>query len=166
MDAERDGLHRLWHGRVLRLAQGSRIAICGTFVFRAGFLGLLDFRLRDELEPGRFRLETSHEEGFKFKVHLAKDLFAHLQFTHNRRELAGWNIMTHVVSAALTHLRRDYTSDDDEEGWKSFPNLVAFADWLRQKGVGHWSDPDFDPACVATGLYPHRVPTEHGDEDD
>ena len=164
VDAERDGLHPLWHGHLLQLTPGSRIAICSTFAFRAGLLGLLDFRLDEELKPGWFRLETSHEEGFKFKVHLARDLFAHLRFTPNRRELTGWNIMTHVVSAALTHLR-DYASEDGEEGWRSFPNLVAFADWLSQKGMGHWSDDDFDPAFTATRLYRHRVPTEHGGEE-
>ena len=164
VDSERDGLHRLWHGRVLQLTRGSRIAICATFAFQSGLLGLLDFLLREELEPGRFVVEPSLEEGFKFKVYLARDLFEHLR--HHRQEIAGWNIMTHVVSAALSHLRRECASDDGEEGWKSYSNLVAFADWLEERELGHWSDEDFDPAFVATNLYPHRVPAEHGSEDD
>lgn len=158
VDAARDGLHRLWHGRTLQLARGARIAICSTFAFQSGLLGLLHFSLREELDPGRFRVEPSQEGGFKFRVFLAKDLFEHLQ--HHRQEMEGWNIMTHVVSAALAHLQRGYVSDDGEEGWKSYSNLVAFADWLEEKKQAHWSDDDFDPAFVATNLYPHCVPTE------
>lgn len=164
VDSERDGLHQLWHGQALQLTRGSRIAICSTFAFQSGLLGLLDFHRRDELDPGQFSVEPSLEEGFKFKVNLARDLFEYLRSF--RQEIAGWNIMTHVVSAALAHLQRDYASDDGEEGWKSYSNLVAFAEWLREGKYGHWSDDDFDPASVATRLYPHRVPSEHGRGDD
>lgn len=156
IDAARDEVDPLWHGKVLRLHKGSRVAICPTFALKSGLLGLLDFHLKEDFVPGRFKVEPSHEEGFTFKVHLAKDLFDHLR--HSRQELAGRNIMTHIVSAALSHLRRDYTSDDGEEGWKSYQNLVAFADLLDNKQLGHWSDDDFDPAFVATSLYPHQVP--------
>ena len=156
VDAARDEVHPLWHGKVLRLQKGSRVAICSTFALKSGLLGLLKFRLDGDFEPGRFKVVPSNEEGFTFTVHLAKDLFDHL--SHSRQELAGRNIMTHIVSAALSHLRRDYTSDDGEEGWKSYQNLVAFADLLDSKQLGHWSDDDFDPAFVATSLYPHQVP--------
>lgn len=164
VDAERDELHQLWHGRVLQLTRGSRIAICSTFAFQSGLLGLLDFHLREDLDLGRFTVEPSLEEGFKFKVYLARDLFEHLR--HCRLEIAGRNIMTHVVSAALAHLQHEYATDDGEEGWKSYSNLVSFAEWLRERKCGHWSDDDFDPAFAATSLYPHRVPSEYGREDD
>ena len=66
--------------------------------------------------------------------------------------------MTHIVSAALTYLKQDYDKDDGEEGWKSYNNLVAFAEFLEEKQLGHWSDDDFEPEAVATRLYPIKVP--------
>ena len=164
VDAERDGLHPLWHGHTLELTRGSRIAICSTFAFQSGLLGLLKFALGKELPPGRFKIDPNHEEGFKFNVQLASDLFEYLQ--SHRREMAGGNIMTHVVSAALARLQREYALDDGEEGWKSYANLVALADWLAERKLGHWSDKDFDPALVATDLHPHQMPVEHGSEHD
>ena len=162
VDATRDGLDRLWHGKILHLYKGSRIAICSTFALQSGVLGLLDFRLREDFDPGRFKVEPSQEEGFTFKIHLAKDLFDYLRY--GRQAPAGRNIMTHIVSAALSVLRRDYASDDGEEGWESYPNLVAFANQLEEKQLGHWCDDDFDPAFVATSLYPHLPAAEIGSE--
>lgn len=156
VDAARDGLDPLWHGKVLNLYKGSRVAICSTFALQSGLFGLLDFRLKVDFDPGRFKVEPSQEEGFTFKVHLAKDLFDHLR--HGRQELSGRNIMTHIVSASLSCLRRDYAADDGEEGWESYRNLVALADLLDGKRLGHWCDDDFDPAFVATSLYPHQLP--------
>ena len=67
------------------------------------------------------------------------------------------NIMTHIVSAALAHLKKDFAKDDGEEGWESYPNLRALADSLESKELGHWGNADFDPEFVATSLYPHKV---------
>lgn len=63
VDAARDGLDPLWHGKVLSLYKGSRVAICSTFALQSGLFGLLDFRLRKDFAPGRFKVEPSHEEG-------------------------------------------------------------------------------------------------------
>lgn len=160
VDTEKDGLDPLWHGRTLSLSKGSRVAICWTFALQSGLLGLLDFRLADDYAAGQFNVEPSQADGFKFKVHLAKDLFDYLQ--HRRRDPNGKNIMTHIVSAALGHLKRDYRSDDDDEGWKSYRNLVAFAAVLEEKGLAHWSDEEFQPERAATSLYPHVLSESGG----
>ncbi len=164
VNAAVDGVDPLWNGKLLQLPKGSKVAICSTFALQSGLLGLMDFCLKEDLEPGQFKVEPSREGGFKFRVHLAEDLFTYLRY-HRQRE-TGRNIMTHVVSAALTHLRRHFDKDDGEEGWKSYPNLCAFADVLEEKQLGHWSDDDFEPEMVATSLYPHKVSTETQTGDD
>ena len=140
--------------------KGARIAVGPTFKFKSGISGILDFNLDESLTQGRFRVQPSHEDGFKFKVHLATDLYQHLR--HQRNELTGRNIMVHVISAALSILQREYAKDDEEEGegWRSHRNLIGLTDLLEQHGLHHWSDDDFQPELTATGLYPHIIPTE------
>ena len=157
-DAKADGLSPIWDRKEVLLPRGARIAVGPTFRFQSGINGLLDFDLDPHLENGRFRIEPSSEDGFKFTVYLATDLHSYLRYQRN--EPAGMNVMVHVVSAALACLRQDYFHDDGEEGWRSFPNLVGLADTLQQKGLLHWTDPDFKPEVVATGLYPHKLPKE------
>lgn len=156
--AASDGLNQIWDGRELLLPKGARIVVGSTFKFKSGISGILDFNLDDSLAHGRFRVHHSLEDGFKFKVHLASDLYQHLK--HRRNELAGENIMVHIVSAALSILQREWSKDNGEEGWKSLPNLVGFAGLLEQKGLRHWSDEDFQPELTATELYPHSLPME------
>ncbi len=163
-DAQADGLTPAWHARELRLPKGARVAIGPVFRFQSGINGLLDFHLDPSLENGRFRIEPSSEDGFKFTVYLASNLHTYLR--HQRNQPAGMNVMVHVVSAALANLRQDYGTDDGEEGWRSFPNLVGLAELLQQKQLPHWTHDDFRPEVVATGLYPHKVPIVSVAEDD
>lgn len=153
-----DGLNQIWDGRELLLPKGARIVVGLTFKFKSGISGILDFNLDNRLAHGRFRVQHSLEDGFKFKVHLAPDLYQHLK--HRRNELAGENIMVHVVSAALSFLQREYDTDDGDEGWRSFRNLVGLAEVLEQNELGHWSDDNFQPELAATTLYPHKPTTE------
>ena len=155
-----DGLNRIWDGRELLVPKGARVAIGHTFKFKSGIGGLLDFNLDECLAPGRFRVLPSNEDGFKFKVHLARDLYQHLR--HRRDEITGKNIMVHIVSAALSILQRDYSNDDEDEGegWQSHRNLLGLADLMQQNGLHHWSDDDFQAELVATSLYPHIIPSE------
>ena len=153
VDAELDGVSHFWHGAELRLPKGARVAICSAFGFQTGITGLFKFNVDDSLSAGRFRVEPSSEDGFKFIVHLAKDLFDYLQY--HRRETDGTNIMIHIVSASLAHLQRDYSNDSDDEGWRSYRNLVGLAESLEQRGLSGWWEENFTPEVVATALYPH-----------
>lgn len=157
---ERDGLNRIWDGRKLDLPQGARIAVGSTFKFKSGIDALLQFNLDESLAPGQFAAHDSTEDGFKFKVSLASNLYHHLK--HRREEPAGANIMVHVVSAAFSVLQRDWREDDGDEGegWQSFRNLVGLADFLQSRGLPRWDDDDFRPEKVATALYPHQLPPE------
>ena len=158
VEATSDRLNRIWDKRKLLIPKGARVAVGHTFQFKAGINGILDFNLDESLPPGRFRVQPSTEEGFKFKVHLALDLYQHLRY--NRTDNAGNNIMVHVVSAAMNILQRDYAKDDEEEGWRSHRSLLGLADLLEQNDLYHWSDEEFQPELVATKLYPHIVPSE------
>ena len=163
ISADSDGVVPQWVGRTIRLQRGARIAVCQTFALRAGLIGLFDFRLQDRFPPGRFKVEPSTEEGFRFKVFLAKNLYDYLRYL--RQEPSGANIMTHIVSSALSHLKRSYADDDEAEGWQSFSGLRALADHLDSKGLGHWGDEGFDPEFAATSLYPHRLEEVAGARD-
>lgn len=119
---------------------------------------MLDFRPNEDLAAGQFQVEPSREGGFRFKVQLAIDLFRYLSEGHRRQELGGWNVMTHIVSAALSRLQRDFGDDDGDEGWESYTNLLALANELEKRGLPNWSDDAFQPEMAATRLYPHRIP--------
>ena len=155
ISADSDGVVPQWDGIKVRLQRGSRIAVCPTFQLRSGLIGLFDFRLEETFSPRLFKVEPSTEEGFRFKVYLAKNLFEYLQY--QRQEASKASIMTHIVSAALSHLKSNYTEDDEDEGWRSFSGLRSLATHLQSEGLGHWGDDNFDPEFVATSLYPHRV---------
>ena len=158
---EQDGLNRIWDGRQLDLPMGARIAVGSTFKFKSGIDALLKFNLDEELTPGQFEVQPSTEDDFKFKVKLSSDLYHHLK--HRRKDLAGANIMPHVVSAAFSILQNDWSNDDPDEGegWQSFRNLIGLADFLLSQGHPHWGADDFRPEKVTTALYPHKLPPEN-----
>ena len=158
IDADSDGVNVLWDGMELRLMKGARLAVCSTFALQSGVRGLLDFCQREDLEAGQFQIEPSSEGGFRFKVQLAVDLFRYLNREHSRQEPGGRNIMTHIVSAALSRLQRDFGDDDGGEGWESYANLLALANELEKQGLPNWSDDTFQPEIAATRLYPCRIP--------
>lgn len=165
VDAAKDGLDALWDGRGLEVPKGGRVAVGQVFALKSGLLGLLDFSLDEKLGRGQFRVEASQEDGFKFKIRLAGNLYGYL--SGGRKEEVGTNIMTHVVSAALGVLASKYSEDDGGEGWRSYPNLEALAALLERRGLVHWSDKEaFDPALTATTLHPHEVPWSMQSEGD
>lgn len=162
IEARRDGLNALWHGRTINVPKGARLAVGPTFALQSGLLGLLDFRLDEQLQSGQFQVEASREAGFRFNVYLGADL--HIFLRKHRQEAVGWNIMTHIVSTALAQLRSDYSDNEEDEGWESYPNLVSLAEELTRRDLPHWADDTFAPEIAATTLYPHKVAV--GDADD
>ncbi len=152
-DAARDGLNKIWDSRTLSIPKGARIAIGSVFNFKTGIASILEFTLGADLSPGAFWVQPSTQDGFKFKVHLAKDLFDHLKY--NRRDIASENIMPHIVSSALSILQREYSEEESE--WRSYPNLESLAYWLEERKIGHWADDDFRPSEATTKIYPHKI---------
>ena len=154
VNAAQDGLNKIWDGKPLPISKGARIAIGSVFNFKTGITGILDFIPDNNLPAGAFYVEESTQDGFKFKVHLAKDLFDHLKY--DARDIASENIMPHIVSSALSILQKDY-GEEGEGGWSSYPNLESLANWLEEQKVGHWADDDFRPSEATTRIYPHKI---------
>ena len=154
---DRDGVHGIWDRRTVAVERGSRLALGHVVQLRSSILQLLSLQLDKELENGKFKVDPLTEGGFQFLVSLSPDLHRFLQFPGKDGIRA--HVMTHVVSACLSLLNREFSRDDEDEGgWKSFRNLRALAEHLEGKGLPHWSNDSFRPEWVATNLYPHMLP--------
>ena len=154
---DRDGVHEIWDGATVRVPAGGRLAIGDVVELRASLFHLLSFRSDDTLAPGTFRVDTQSEP-FQFVVKLSPDLHRFLQ--NKEQGTQREHIITHIVTACMAGLQRDYAKNDDEGGWQSYRPLVALAQYLQDQKVGHWADDDFHPELAATTLYPHILQTE------
>ena len=164
LDRSQDGVHEIWHDKRIVFEKGSRIALGPVVQLRSSILQLLSFHANRELEDGRFVVVAEMEEGFRFRVDLNPRLHAFLKYTS--KDSTRDHIMTHIVTACLSFLQRDFVTDDDDDGgWKSYRNLLAFADFLKDRNLPHWTDEEFRPEQVSTALYPHTVPQDHDGEE-
>ena len=162
LDTVADGVASLWHGLSIRLLKGAKLLIAPPFQLRSSLLQLLSFELDERLRDGQFEVRPDTNDGFKFIVALAADLHGFLR--HPRALRHRRNIMTHIVSAALALLHHDHDEDDGEQGWRTYGNLRALADYLEALDLPVWDDDAFHPERVATALYPHLFP-QSGEED-
>ena len=156
---KQDGVHDIWNDQLVKIEKGSRLALGHVVQLRSSILQLLSLHAKKGLGDGEFYVDAETEHGFHFRVNLNPTLHAFLQYAGGDgiRE----HIMTHVVTACLALLKRDFCEDnEDEGGWRSHRNLRAFSDFLRDKGLPHWRDDEFRPELVATKLYPHVLPTQ------
>ena len=159
LDENQDGVHEIWDDQLVTIKKGSRLALGHVVQLRSSILQLLSLHAERGLGDGEFYVDAETEHGFQFRVNLNPTLHAFLQYASS--EGIRENIMTHVVTACLALLKRDFYKDDEEEGgWKSHRNLRAFSDFLRDKNLPHWSDYEFRPELVATKLYPHVLSTK------
>ena len=164
LSEERDGVHGIWDQQLVAIETGSRLALGHVIQLRSSILQLLSLQIRKDLGNGEFYVDPLTEQGFQFRVNLSSDLHRFLQVP--RKGGIRGHVMTHIVSACLALLKREFSDDNEEEGgWKSHRNLRAFADHLESKGLPHWNDEDFRPDWVATKLHPHILPKDpEGDE--
>ena len=153
LDKTRDGLHEIWDGHCLSLIPGQKLAIGQVVHLNASVLQLLSLHADEELPEGVFVVEGNEEHGFYFHVRVNRSLHSFLHYA--ARGPARQNIMTHIVSSCFALLQREYTTDNDDGGWRSRRSLVALDETLRSRDLPHWSDDDFRPEEVATRLYPH-----------
>lgn len=157
LSAQRDGVHEIWDQQTVSLQRGSRLALGHVVQLRSSILQLLTLHADEDLGEGEFYVDALTEQGFQFRVRINPDLHQFLKVPRNDgiRE----HVMTHIVSACLSLLKRDFHGDsEDEGGWKSHRNLRALADYLESRDLPHWSDEEFRPEQVATKLYPHSIP--------
>lgn len=164
LNSRRDGVHGIWNRKRVSLEKGSRLAIGHVVHLKSSILHLLSFVQNPDLDGGTF-LVKAQEEPFRFLVNLGPNLHAALR--RKGGDPNRGNIMTHVVTACLALLQREYFKDSEEEGgWRSIRPLLAFAEHLRSKGQPHWSDDGFRPEQVATALYPHSISLNREEDDE
>ena len=155
LDRVRDGVHELWHGRAVAFERGMRLALSDVVLMRSSVLNMLLFERDPTLQEGSFRVEGQDREGFRFRVHLAPDLY---RFLKESEDLCRRHIVTHIVSACFRVLKDDFSNDEEEEGgWRSYRGLQAMAEMLKENDLPHWTEPDFSPEFAASTIYPHRV---------
>lgn len=163
LSAGRDGVHPIWDNQEVILQKGSRLALGSVIQIESSILHLLSLHEDTRLGEGQFDVDCETEP-FRFRVNLHPGLHRFLRYPGSDLR---HNLMTHIVTACLARLQRDYADDDGDSGWRSHRNLIAFSDYLDHKGLDHWGDDSFNPEKVATALYPIRLsendPTE-GDE--
>ena len=150
----RDDLHPIWDKQVITLRKGSRLALGNVVQLQSSILHLLSLHLDDRAGDRQFHVEIESEP-FRFRANVGAALYRCLRFYGG---VTRHNIMTHIVTACLARLQRDYARDDDETGWASHRNLRALADYLAAKGQPHWTDEEFRPEQVATAVYPLALP--------
>ena len=154
LSTKRDGVHPIWDKQMVALQRGSRLALGSVIQLQSSILQLLTIELLESLDEGRFWVEIESEP-FRFRANVSSNLYKCLRYQGGDMR---HNIMTHIVSACLARLHRDYQEEDDESGWQTHRNLEAFADFLSDNGHRHWSDSKFRPEEVATALYPLVLP--------
>ena len=163
LSEDRDGVHAIWDRQAVTIQRGSRLALGHVVQLRSSILQLLSLYENKDLGDGEFYVDALTEQGFQFKVNLSPNLHRFLQVP--RKDGIRGHVMTHIVTACLGLLQRDFHEDNEEEGWKSHRNLRAFADFLKSRDLPHWSDDAFRPEEVATKLYPHALPEEPDGEE-
>ena len=157
LSAQRDGVHDIWDQQTVSLQRGSRLALGHVVQLQSSILQLLTLYADKDLGEGEFYVDALTEQGFQFRVSISPDLHQFLKVPRN--DGIRGHVMTHIVSACLSLLKRDFHADsEDEGGWKSHRNLRALADYLQSRDLPHWSDEEFRPEQVATTLYPHAIP--------
>ena len=156
LSTSRDGVHRIWDQQMIVLSKGSRLALGGVIQLQSSILHLLSIHQDDRLGDGQFEVEIESEP-FRFRANVGARLYKCLRYQDSEMRRS---VMTHIVTACLARLQRDYIEDDGESGWRSHRNLKALADFLATKGLGHWTDDEFRPEKVATAIYPLVPP--HG----
>lgn len=152
----RDDVHSIWDKQPITLHKGSRLAIGDVVQLQSSILHLLSLQQDSRLGDREFHVEIESEP-FRFRANVGAALYRHLRFSYG---VTRHNIMTHIVTACLARLQRDYEDADDDGGWQSHRNLRAFADYLDANGQPHWTDDAFRPEQVATAIYPLSLPDD------
>ena len=163
---QEDGVHEVWVGEKIELEKGTKIALAPTLRTKSSMQSLLLFERDDSLEKGQMRVVLCTEGGFYFKVKMVSDLCDFIQKPGgDERYLHRDSILAHAVSACFALLAKDYAKDgEDEDGWRSYPNLRALAADMEGKGLSRWHMDDFCPEQAATSMHPHRIPSSEEDE--
>ncbi|MYD24428.1 MAG: hypothetical protein F4X08_01245 [Gemmatimonadetes bacterium] len=163
VNSKTDGVHSVWDGSLISIQKGSRLAVGSVVRLQSSIFQMLSIQKDETLGNGRFFVDAETEP-FRFLVKTSPDLHDFLRF--RIEDPIRKNIMTHIVTACLALLQRDFYDDNDEEGWNTHRSLRALSDFLTNKGLPCWYDQGFRPEKVATELYEHLLPSRDEEEDE
>lgn len=150
LDTDRDEVHSAWHGVHVKIPRGARLAVGHVFDLRSSVTQLITIQPDETLSGSTFLVDTGSDP-FRFVVKCGPELIHY--FRKAPQSVTRSNVMTHVVTACLAVLQRQF---DDPEEWDR--NLHRLADHLTQKYPHRWDDEDFHPEEAATVLHPHVLP--------
>ena len=161
---ESDGIAKIWAGRKVEFTKGFRLARDQYLRPSGSMQNLIHVACKKDLDSGVYTVTENTNHGFYFTLHAAEDIFNLLQNPQGRLQgMIRRCVITHAVSQCFNILKHDYGESDEDDSdstkhWNQYSNLHALADWLAEKGVGHWSDDGFDAMETATRIYPADVP--------
>ena len=123
---------RLGTTSVWLLQKGGRLALGHVVQLRSSILQLLSLRSETELKDGEFRVLAATEEGFQFRVDLNPHLHAFLQISS--KDGIREHILTHIVTACLALLQREFKEDSNEEGgWRSLQESACISGFSNEQ---------------------------------
>ena len=158
-------------GKKIQIPKGARLARGKYLRSISSLESLLDINKDEELPNGCFVVEASENDGYRFRVNVAPDVFYFISIPRPNDPLYR-SIGAHMASRCFEILRIEQGygdeetsgNDDGEQKWTEHSNLVMLSDLLRERGLPHWSDDNFKPEEVALQLYPLILPETMEDE--
>lgn len=163
-----DGVAEEWR-RPVEIPVGARLALHEYLRVNSSLQQLIELIPDDTMKPGGFIVSACTDGGFSFQVKAAKNLCTFLQNPQGYRE-HRMSVLTHMAGRCFELLQKDYVPadsgpDNEDSDWQAFPNLRALYAFLQGKNLPGWDEDGFDPAEVATKLYPHNPPDPRNGED-
>ena len=154
-----DGVHRLWLGQKVVFPKGAKIAFSAPRRLMSSMTSLLSFEKISDKSAKQISVDPCSEEGFYFRVSVQADLFDFLQQPGEGNHLLRRSIMVHAISACFSLLARQYNNrDDEEDGWRAHPNLLALSAEMESKNLTLWDEEGFHPEEAATEMCPYHLP--------
>lgn len=160
MLSDKDGVAGAWQGKEIMIPKGARLAKGRYLRPTASLLSLINVKLSQDLDAGGFKVEANTNQGFRFHLEAAKDVYDFLQNPQGNTELRR-AIIVHAITGCFEILSKEYSGKSEEDsgdGWEQYSNLQVLSDWMNTKNIPHWSGSDFDSMAAATKLYPINIP--------
>ena len=158
-------------GKKIQIPKGARLARGKYLRSISSLESLLDINKDEDLPDGCFVVEASENDGYRFRVNVAPDIFDFISIPRPNDPLYR-SIGAHMASRCFEILGTEQgyegeeapDNDNGEQKWAEHSNLVMLSDLLRERGLPHWSDDNFKPEEVALQLYPLILPKTTEDE--
>ena len=160
-----DGVAKIWDKKKIKIPKGARLARWHYLRSESSFHSILNIFPENDLPEGSFIVSPNDDQGFKFDVRVATDVFQFLRHPHSDRYLYR-SIGSHMASICFSILQNDYGFDKDDNSplWEDHYNLQMLTGLLNERDLLHWSDENFRPEEAALNLYQLIFPSITEDE--